>query len=304
MTIVYYSLTADADGTHERQWARSVTTLRRHNADVPVVLCLWGPARRATVETAARCDVRIAQLGPYAGAFAELPMHWRSALAAFPTMHKLPSLQHMHDSSPADRYVYLDCDTYLYGDVVTLAELHPVDWVAREEPCTRRSPFGYDPAYLDEDAFSGLAAAEGVVAVAPYNTGVFVLSHQAARTLLAVLEDFFWYAWRLLLGAALQRPHLFGDVATVRAIVDSAAPREHALALPYPSTNLWIVEQIATWLALGRVPGLSHTAFSTRQVVQSNEFLTEPPGYLAAHYFSSLADHFDAHLATSGAELR
>ena len=49
MVVIYYSLLADADGTCERQWARSVQSLRKYNRDVAVVLCLYGSARRETL---------------------------------------------------------------------------------------------------------------------------------------------------------------------------------------------------------------------------------------------------------------
>lgn len=301
MITVYYSLVCDEDCTHEAQWARSVTSLRRHNRTVSVVLCLWGPARPHTIETAARCGVRILHLDPYPTAFGDVPDHWRATLATYPTMHKLPALLQLLTEVPSERYVYLDCDTYLYGDVTAVGHGPDLDWVAREEPGTRRSRHGYDPAYLDEDALLRLAEAEGLVAVPPYNTGVFVLDSAVARTLVSLLDDFVWYAWRLLLGAALWRPQLFADPGTAARITGSSARSERSRALPYPSSNLWIFEQIATWLVLGRVPGVRHATLPRSQVVQSDEFLTEPPGYIVAHYFSVLQDRFVDHLIATGA---
>jgi hypothetical protein len=299
VTVVYYSLLCDSSrdcdppGRHERQWIRSVTSLRRHNPDLTVALCLYGAAHSNTYETARRAGVEVCEMGSYSLALGEMPEHWRGVLAGYPTLHKLLSLRRLATIPVADRLIYLDCDTYVFGDLTRLASrTSEVDFVAREEPGSRRSPHGYDAGYLDEDALAVLAAAEGVVSMPPYNTGVMVLSAGLAGALVALLEDFLWYAWRLFLGAALSRPEIYRDTQMCRAILASASPAEARQALAYPSSNLWIVEQIATWLTLGRLPGLRHAAFDRADVVQSNEFHTQPAGYVIAHYFSTLEDQF------------
>ena len=41
--------------------------------------------------------------------------------------------------------------------------------------------------------------------------------------------------------------------------------------LPFPSSNPWIVEQVALWLTLGQIPGLTHASFRPEHVKQGGE---------------------------------
>ncbi|MGO8882956.1 MAG: hypothetical protein ACLPUO_11170 [Streptosporangiaceae bacterium] len=300
MTAVYYSLTCDANGPHELQWTRSVDSLRRHNRDIDVTLCLYGPARANTLQAAERAGVRILAMGNYAEAFGDIPEHWRRALSRYPTMHKLLSLRRFAAEPALDELIYLDCDTYLFGDVAELAARYSrCHWYAREEPGSTRSHYGYNPSYLNENALAGLARSEGLVHVPPYNTGVFVLKASLVRMLVTLLDDFSWYAWRLLLGACLWQPHLVDDRGLLDFVHATAGAGERRLALPYPSSNFWIIEQIATWLTLGRVPDLTHDVLERPDVVQADEYLTQAPGYLVAHYFSVGEERFVARLGAT-----
>lgn len=286
---MYYSLTADAEGVRERQWARSVRSLRRHNADIPVVLCLYGSARAATLEVARQAGVHVEPLGEYPAAFGDIPDHWRAALSSHPTLHKLLSVRSL--ASCGTPLVYLDCDTYFFGDIARLvAQYGGWDFCARKEPLTLRSAEGRDWTYIDAQALTGLALAEGLVVIPAYNTGVMLLSAALTRTLVTLLDDFIWYAWRLLLGACLWRPDLVGDDGLVGMVRDRTGPAEHRLALPYPAASIWILEQIATWLTLGRVPGLAHDVFHRGDVAQNGECRAtdgDRSGRILAHYFTS-----------------
>ena len=71
MNIAYYSLTCDPAGTHERQWQRSIRSLRRHNQTVPVALCLYGPAGNSTLGVAEQCGVAVHQMGDYRAALGD-----------------------------------------------------------------------------------------------------------------------------------------------------------------------------------------------------------------------------------------
>jgi hypothetical protein len=297
MIAVYYSLATDPSGTRERQWARSVASLRRYNQDVSVVLCLYGGARAEVIETAARADVEIIPMGEFADALGDIPPHWRAALATFPTLHKLLSLRGLLPAEALTRLIYLDCDTYFFGDVAALAARYSSrDWYAREEPGSSRSHHGYDPGYLNEQALAGVAHSMGLVQVPPYNTGVVVLDAALARTLVTLLDDFIWYAWRLLVGMCLWHPGLMAGDAVARLVRDTSGPGDRRLALPYPSSNPWIIEEIATWLTLGRVPGMSHGLLRRDDVAQSNEYATGPDGLIVAHYYTSAQDQFFAYL--------
>ncbi|MGD0603949.1 MAG: hypothetical protein ABSA53_10165 [Streptosporangiaceae bacterium] len=195
MITVYYSLAADPSGIREWQWTRSVRSLRRYNPDVSVVLFLYGGARAELVDTADRAGVQIVPMGEFAEALGDIPSHWRDALSAFPTLHKLLSLRGLSSAGSFSHLIYLDCDTYFFGDVAALtARYGQCDWYAREEPGSSRSHYGYDPSYLDEHALGAMAHSQGLIQVPPYNTGVMVLRADLARTLVTLLDDFIWYA--------------------------------------------------------------------------------------------------------------
>jgi hypothetical protein len=70
------------------------------------------------------------------------------------------------------------------------------------------------------------------------------------------------------------------------------APKRRALS--YPSSNWWIVEEIATLLTLGGLNRLTHDVLRRADVAQNGEFNdpygSSPPTLV--HYFSSLEDEF------------
>ena len=299
MTAVYYSLACDAEGVRERQWARGVRSLRWHNEEIDVVLCLYGGAGQETLELARSARVHVEPMGEYPDAFGDVPAHWRAALSTYPPLHKLLSLRRIVSMRP-DRVLYLDCDTYCFGDVAQLVDRHSgCEWYAREEPGSSRSHYGYDASYIDELALGTIARSEGLVSIPPYNTGVFTLSGELAGTLAELRDDFVWYAWRLLLGACLWRPELVADPALVSFVRERSGPAERRLALPFPSRNGWIVEELATWLTLGRVPGMTHDVLRRCDVVQNGEY-ADSDEYLLAHYFTAGEAQFFARLDATG----
>jgi hypothetical protein len=283
MTTVYYSLVADADGTRERQWARSVGSLRRYNQDIGVVLCLYGGARPETFAAAEGAGVHIQPMGELADAYGDVPAHWRAALLAFPHLHKLLSLAVFGSAPSLDRLIYLDCDTYFFGDVAELAWRYSGhDWYAREE-------------YLEEDALAEIARREGLVMIRPYNTGVMVFTAALVRTLATLRDEYLWYAWRLILGICLWRPEML-DAALVGLVRARSGSGEHGLALPYPCDTSWILEEVAVWLTLGRIPGLTHDLLQLSDVAQGDEAVAGLGGAIVAHYFTSREDRFVARL--------
>jgi hypothetical protein len=300
MLRVYYSLVPDADGARERQWVRSVGSLRRHNPEVEVALCLYGQPRPSTLHTAARAGVHVVHLGDFTSCFGDVPEHWRAALKAYPTLHKLPSLWAVGIDSGVSRLLYLDCDTYVAGDLTALAERHSsCEWYAREEPNSRRSQTPYLADYVDEDELRRLTQGEGLVTIPPYNTGVMLFDAAVARTLVSLLDELVWYAWRLLLGMCLWRPELVGRPRLADSVRSRASAGERRLAMPYPSGNGWIVEQVATWLTLGRIPGLTHDVLNRGDVAQGGESIEDNLEAVVTHYFSSSEDKFVAWLEKS-----
>jgi hypothetical protein len=272
--LVHYSL---ALPEHEPrpdliwQLGASLRTLRAHNRDIPVALFVHDglPA-----ELAALCrehDVMVHDQGAYAARLAALcPEGWR-LLADYPLLHKFLNFRELARTG-ASQILCCDCDTVFFADVAALFDRYgDADVVAREEAHSGRSIHGADPTFIDEPLLARLAASAGAAAVAPFNLGVVLLNHDVWRTTVPLDELIVHYAWRLAAGA-----------------------------LPFPSTNRWILDEVALWLALGHVPGLRTADFDPRDVAQDGEFARSDPrtaGWIVCHYYSQNMGRMGAWLA-------
>jgi hypothetical protein len=271
MNLVYYSLAALGSNACERQWVQSIRSLRRFNPTIPVRLFLYGSPSPDTWAEAVRMRVEVTDLGNYSNCFAHLPQGRAAVLETHPTLHKILSLRHLPDAA-YDQVLFLDCDTFFFADVEHLfARYHAHHFCAREEPGSRRSHYGYDPACIDEDALFELAMQEGLVPVPPYNTGAMIFNGGLWNQLAALGDEFLDFTWRLL-GARGDK----GD------------------RLAYPSSNAWIIEEIAFWLTLGRFPSLTHQAFARDDVAQNGEVAGRIAAYrpLLAHYYTAGEAYF------------
>lgn len=298
MTVVFYSFVADPHAQYERLWLRSVHSLRDNGSSVPVVVCLYGDGPQQMLHAAEGLGVEILPMGEYDDLVTELPPRYADAIRQHRCLHKLASLRRVHQQAPDESVIYLDCDTYLFGDVTRLAARSgEVDWLAREEPATSRCRRGHHREWVDEPLLATLAAHEGLVAVPPYNTGVFALSPGLARALAELTDEFLWYCWRLLVGAAHGRPSAFtDDPPWLETVVAAARNYPRGLWLDYPAQNIWVFDQVALWLLLGRVPGATHAPYDVGEVAQSDEYLTPGLEPVAVHYFSAYESAFERFL--------
>jgi hypothetical protein len=297
--LVYYSIANSPDSSCERQWTQSIRSLRRHNPVIPVWLFLFNGATPELLEEAHCQHVRVEYRGDYREYLHRLHVRG-SLLALYPTLHKFLVLA----ETPIDATsaLYLDCDTYFFGDVNRLFDAYnTADWYAREEHASRRSPFGYDPAHIDEDTLAAVAQSIPTRPIAPFNSGVCLLNHQAWKAFSRIRVTFLDLTWRLLCGRELARSEADAADAEVRAgTLQALDDMDRSRALPYPSANSWIIEQIALWLALGQLPDLSQGDLSKDHLAQGSEFrdalaprpYRRPP--VLSHYFSGLEHEFFA----------
>jgi hypothetical protein len=276
---------------------RSVRSLRRLDAVTPVHLCVYGDCPAAVRDDAARLDVVVHRLDRYDRYLARESTHAR-ALALYPTLHKLLSLRHLPLEDDT-QLLFLDCDTYCLGPPATLFERYAAcDWYAREEPGTRASRHGADREHVDEEAYGVVLAADGLRNVVPFNSGVWLMNNGSWRIVDSLRATFLDLVWRLLCGrhvAAADREPVDDGLRAVLAATMSAL--DAARALPYPSRNGWIVEQVALWLALARTT-LTQGFFDERDVLQNGEFAagSATGAAVVVHYFSNLEGEFVATL--------
>jgi hypothetical protein len=100
-------------------------------------------------------------------------------------------------------------------------------------------------------------------------------------------------AWRLLCGTQLGVGQRVADDQEMRSSVLSAiTSTDRFRALPYPSTNIWIIDEIALWLALGRLTHFSLGIMSQADLTQGGEFAEGSGGSVLAHYFSTQEEQF------------
>jgi hypothetical protein len=288
--LVYYSLAISPFGSREAQWIQSIRSLRRYNRDIPVQLFLFNGAPPAILHEAKRQHVEVFELGDYAQYLAGMFVHG-SLLAQYPTFHKFLVLRHSPARS-ADHILYLDCDTFFFDDVETLFRRYgSFDWCAREEPTSRASHAPNNRFHLDEECFESVARAARLHYVYPCNTGFCLMNRITSERLYNLRAVYLDLAWRLLVARqlAIKQPSGWEReiyVATMSQITDWDRSR----ALPYPSQNHWIIDEIALWLTLGYIPDLSQALLHRDDVAQGSECVEAlRTGWpcVAAHYFSS-----------------
>jgi len=285
------------------QIAGSLASLRRFNRSVAVVVFCYGDAPPRLARLCAEYDGLLQLQGDYARRLYDLSPRGWSILASYPVLHKF--LNHAWLAATSARQVlYCDCDTVFRADVAPLFDAYPEpDIVAREEVHSSRSPHGPNPGFLDEPALNLVAASLGVTAVPPFNSGVVLMNHRIWEQLATLDSWFIQCAWQLILGMSVHPDRtMSSEFGTVEGFAEArrlASPEQLARALPFPSTNQWILEEVATWLALGALPALQTADFSPADVAQNGEFTATPPAdasWTVCHYYSGNSDTIAAWL--------
>jgi hypothetical protein len=304
MRLVYYSLANFSYDSRERQWIQSIRSLRQYNRSIPVWLFLFNEATAELLNEAERQDVHVHVVGDYAN-FLEQAHPRGTVLALYPTFHKFLVLPNLVSNPlspnlplpPLTQLLYLDCDTFFFDNVNLIFDRHTEhDLYAREEPFSQRSPYGYDPRHIDEKLLKEIARREGLRCVLPFNSGVCLLNHGVWHKLAAIRDAYLDFAWRLLCGRQEEvhdgSPH---EVRVQRAVTEAMTDIDRSRALPYPSANYWIVEQIALWLALGGISDFSLGTIPAAEVAQGIEFeadLRSERRCILAHYFTGAEKDF------------
>jgi hypothetical protein len=329
--LVAYSLVLPADGSRRDliwQLAGSVSTLRAHNPDIVVVLFVHGALPEELARVCAVHRVVVHDQGSYEAHLAELcPTGW-PALSRNPRLHRFLSLAALAATHPR-QVMMCDCDTIFFRDVAELFDRYDdADIVAREEVRTGRTSFGVDSRFIDDPLLARLAAHEGVSTVPPFNIGVVLLNNHVWASLGELQARFVDYAWRFVVGLVVEHasPSPSGghaDLASSGGPADLASSGGHAdlaglvearlhatdsdvmRALPYPSANRWLLDEVAWWMTLGHIPGLRVADFAPTDVAEHGEFAAALDGddpWVMCRYdtqhMSQIATWLDDHALT------
>jgi hypothetical protein len=114
-------------------------------------------------------------------------------------------------------------------------------------------------------------------------------------TFLQLKSTFFDTVWRLLVGRHCLSASGQGDAHIRDAVLRTASADDVARALPYPSENFWIFDEIAALLTVGHILNLSQKILDREQVVQGYECVhavREGRQPVLAHYFSCFQSDF------------
>jgi hypothetical protein len=306
--LVYYSVTLPrADPRPDLLWQLDVSlaSLRARNRSVAVALFVHGALPRELAGIAARHDVMVHGQPPYEARLARLcPRGW-PVLSRYPLLHKFLNFAEISAWGPS-QVLFLDCDTVFLGDVGELfARYRDADCYAREEVSCRRSRVGYDRGYLDEEALAAIGRVEGVRVPAPFNLGVVLFNNGCWRRLADLEPVLVSYAWRFAVWLALHpasgRSAAYGEGLGIdllrRRFAELVDPAELARALPYPSANRWLLDELALWLTMGHLVPLRTADFSPHDVAQDGEFLADGspvPDWILCHYYSQNTGRVDA----------
>jgi len=283
VNLVYYSLVVQSP--HTEQWVQSIRSLRRYNQQISVHLFYYGFLDSSTLAEADRQNVVLHSMGDYAQSFADYGNR-QPVYAHFKHLHKFRNL---HLLPQADQVLYLDCDTFLFADVERLfATYRDAHWYSREEVMTRRSHFGYNPGWVNEEKLADIADQNRVNRITPCNTGVVLMNHQIWLTIAEYYENFLDFSWRLVVGAIGAHMKIDPELPEIRI-----SDEDYRIAINYPAASVWIHDEIALWLTLNTIPELIDDTLNRGDVIQGSETTPMPSQpVILAHYWSSLRDKF------------
>jgi hypothetical protein len=232
--------------------------------------------------------------GPYRDQLAALSPHGGDAMARYPVLHKNLNFAELA-AAGAEQVLCCDLDTIFFTDVEVLFDRYAgPDVVAREEVYSARSIHGADRAFIDEPLLERLAGHLGRGVVPPFNLGVVLYNHGVVSRLSAIMRTFLDDAWRLMTGLTIRafpNSGVAGDASFpwIADVARRASDADRRRALPFPSNNGWIIEEVAWWLALGSIPGLTRADFAPSDVAQNGEVLATPADqvpWALCHYYS------------------
>ncbi|MFJ2755587.1 hypothetical protein ACIO3S_08320 [Nocardioides sp. NPDC087217] len=272
------------------QLLTSVGSLREHNRTVRVVVFWLGSRHQETEDRLRSLEAQVVHLGSYEDLLHPFP--GGDVLVRYPVLHKYFVLDAVLEDLGTSQLLLIDCDTVFLDDVDKLFERHAdVDLAACAEVGTVRRERGYDPAYLDEEHLARLAQSLGGRFVEPINSGILLLSRKGIEELAKLRPALLEITLRLMVGLAKSAEESdFAPLVQLRERLASGAPEVKGVApLGFPSSNHWIVEEVALWLALGLTESLTMRDLPPSDAALGGEVYRRPrsaSSWIIGHYFS------------------
>jgi hypothetical protein len=150
--------------------------------------------------------------------------------------------------------------------------------------------------FTDSRPFFTCSATLSARAVPALNTGAFLLNHGLYAKVAPLLGSMLDYVSRFMMWLSDA-----GDFSGKLPFA-TPVPANPSLALPFPSSNVWIADEIAFWLTLGRLPNVLSGVFAWQDFLQGQEFMAtkrkDTPA-IACHYYSVNEDQFSDWLELS-----
>ena len=284
--LVCYSVTNCGEGPHLEQLLRSAASLRQYNPNIPVWVFVYGDLPSAVAALLEADHICVKPVGAYIASLRNLSPH-AEVLSSYGVLCKYLSLAELADVD-VSQLLSVDCDTFFFDDVSKLFERYAeCECYGREEPY---SPYcaHSDAAYLDPAALAALLKSEALREVPTLNAGALLLNRGLHRRVAPMLGFMLDYASRLMMWLRL---HHGGALPYKTPECDRGDPVGLAKPphppLPFPSSNVWIVDEVAFWMMLGRLPEVSCGIFAWHDFLQGQEFLStsrELTPALGCHY--------------------
>lgn len=300
MAAIFYSLcpaqAQDDTLLQIRQLEASIQSIRQFNNDIPIYLLSFGVPQTIFTINLRHCAVQIVPQPCYGDALSAYCSDRSAAIELYRVHHKWLALQQFRNCGE-NSLLYVDCDTVFLADPWELFQQYSVSqWYAREEPYSSHSHLGVDPSYIDEDKLKVLARQCGGQFIPPMNLGVILMNDRLWERVIEILPVFFSNVWNLLVGIAANRSKEATVDPRIRPVLDVVSklmtPADIGSSIPHPSSNLWIIGEIAMMLALGQLQDFTFGFFSKNHVIQGGEFATlssaqdEGCSALLCHYYA------------------
>lgn len=255
----------------------SLRSLRRYNTQIPVFLNIVGEIDKLFLHfLTSELGVLPVISGSYQALLDGILPGSGAYLTNYPILHKFLFLLQFRQLKPT-QVLYVDTDTFFFDDPARLFEqCREQDIYARLENYTSPQTLTLRPGYFRPEVYAELATNLNSRVITPFNTGVMLLNNRIWERFAVESQNYLSYVLS------------FSDP-------ESSASIPGYPALPYPTSNRWIRDQVAFWLVLGRLADFTFAEFTPTQLLMGAEEIDNPKHFskpVLSHYFSQNTEKY------------